>query len=150
MSRVALLNDFSVAGSEDTALLLEELPKVVPVMARDRKLQYIFGLSAKDNVAIEKLCLKYRDFLRSPDSSNIPLSDLAYTSTAQCQIYGYRMSVSASTREVERLAKSTFPPRMQTWFLFSLGKAASTLAWAIRCTNLQFYPRNTLTSATIF
>jgi acyl transferase domain-containing protein len=108
MGRVALLNNFGAAGS-NTALLLEEYPKPRPAMAVHDGLHYVVGLSAKDNVAIDELRSRYLDFLRNPDTSDIALSDIAYTSTARRQIYDYRMSVSASTRDelVEKLAKAT-------------------------------------------
>ena len=108
MTKVALLNNFGAAGS-NTAVLLEEYPKVRQTGIPQEGLHYVVGFSAKDNLAVEELRSKYLDFLRNPANSDITLSDIAYTSTARRQIYDYRMSVSASTREelVEKLGKTT-------------------------------------------
>ncbi|KAF8224464.1 polyketide beta-ketoacyl-synthase [Tricholoma matsutake] len=107
MKRVALLNNFGAAGS-NTALLVEEYQTVGSKMVADEGLHYVIGLSAKDDVAIEELRSKYLDFLRNHDTSDLALSDIAYTSTARRQIYDYRISVAASTRDelVERLARA--------------------------------------------
>ena len=106
-TRVALLNNFGAAGS-NTAVLLEEYPKTRSTEVTHEGVHYVVGLSAKDEVALEALRSKYLEFLRNHDSSDIPLSDIAYTSTARRQIYEYRMSVAASTRDelVEKLTKA--------------------------------------------
>ena len=107
-TKVALLNNFGAAGS-NTAVLLEEYPKFRPTTIAHEGLHYVVGFSAKDNDAIEVLRSKYLNFLRNPDTSDVTLADIAYTSTARRQIYDYRLSVSASTRDelVEKLAKAT-------------------------------------------
>jgi acyl transferase domain-containing protein len=107
MTRVALLNNFGAAGS-NTAVLLEEYQNVTPAGVAPEGSYYVFGISAKDSVAIEELRSRYLDFLGSPGATDVALSDIAYTSTARRQIYDYRISVSASTREelVERLSKA--------------------------------------------
>jgi acyl transferase domain-containing protein len=115
MTKVALLNNFGAAGS-NTAVLLEEYPKVGPTAITHEGLHYVVGFSAKDNDAIERLRSKYLDFLRNVDTSDVTLADIAYTSTARRQIYDYRVSVSASKRDelVEKLAKAAVvhsPPK---------------------------------------
>ncbi|KAJ7206375.1 putative polyketide synthase [Mycena pura] len=95
MTRVALLNNFGAAGS-NTALVLEE--HVKPVSAPPlHTMSFVFGMSAKTVPALEELRAKYIDWLRSPASADVALSDIAYTATARRQLYGCRIAVSAST-----------------------------------------------------
>ncbi|KAJ7794269.1 thiolase-like protein [Mycena olivaceomarginata] len=79
MLRVALLNNFGAAGA-NTAVL------------------FVFGLSAKTLPALEEFRTNYMDWLRSSESANVPLMDIAYTATARRQIYSCRLAVSACTR----------------------------------------------------
>jgi acyl transferase domain-containing protein len=50
-------------------------------------MSFVFGLSAKTLPALEEFRTNYMDWLRSSESANIPLVDIAYTATAQRQIY---------------------------------------------------------------
>ncbi|KAJ6526457.1 polyketide synthase [Mycena capillaripes] len=124
MTRVALLNNFGAAGS-NTALVLEEHVKPSPSCSIRDDTALVFGLSAKTVPALKELRTKYIDWLRSPASANVELSDIAYTMTARRQIYGYRMAVAASTRTelVEKLGDTNVSQLLnepaQAVFVFS-------------------------------
>ncbi|KAG6855991.1 Type I Iterative PKS [Tephrocybe sp. NHM501043] len=93
LTRIAMLNNFGAAGSNST-LIVEEHVKPFSVGNPDG-MHYVFGLSAKDSAALEKLRHKFLDFL---ESSHAPsLSDIAYTTTARRQIYDHRLSMSANS-----------------------------------------------------
>jgi iterative type I PKS product template protein len=126
MPHVALLNNFGAAGS-NTAVLLEEYvkPQAHPVLD---DMSFMFGLSAKTAVTLEELRTKYIDWLRSPESVDLPLADIAYTATARRQIYSCRLAVSASTRAelLEKLESAAVvqvhhpsTPPAQAIFVFS-------------------------------
>lgn len=104
MTRMALLNNFGAAGS-NTALLLEEHP---PMYLPSCQVPVVFGISAKDETSLEVLRSKHIHWLRSPESADIRLVDIAYTATARRQIYNYRICVSASSRDelVEKLEQA--------------------------------------------
>ncbi|KAF7337824.1 Non-reducing polyketide synthase terA [Mycena venus] len=96
MARIAMLNNFGAAGS-NTALLLEEhVRPSSPTSTNDAS--FVFGLSAKTVPALDKLRARYIDWLRSPASTGVSLSDIAYTATARRQIFSCRLAFSASTR----------------------------------------------------
>ncbi|KAJ7824055.1 hypothetical protein B0H14DRAFT_2597442 [Mycena olivaceomarginata] len=61
-------------------------------------MSFVFGLSAKTLPALEEFRTNYMDWLRSSESANVPLVDIAYTATARRQIYSCRLAVSACTR----------------------------------------------------
>ncbi|KAJ7022589.1 putative polyketide synthase [Mycena alexandri] len=122
-TRIALLNNFGAAGS-NTALLLEEHIKPSAHEIPD-DMSFVFGLSAKTIPALEELSAIYIDWLRSSASTDVPLSDIAYTATARRQIFNCRMAVSASTRAglIHKLGSAVVarPPNepTQTVFVFS-------------------------------
>lgn len=122
-TRVALLNNFGAAGS-NTALLIEEHPQA-STASEPEGMHYVFGLSAKDKNALEELRTRYLRYLGSVESSGVALSNIAYTSTARRQIFDYRLSVSAGTKQelVEKLGKATIiqttSRSTQVVFLFS-------------------------------
>ncbi|KAF8215370.1 hypothetical protein K438DRAFT_1801130 [Mycena galopus ATCC 62051] len=124
MTRIALLNNFGAAGS-NTALLLEEHVKPPSLRSTPGDTSLVFGLSAKTVPALEELRAKYLQWLRSPASASISLSDIAYTATARRQIYNCRLAVSASTHKelVEKLVNAVVvqPPNLpaQAVFVFS-------------------------------
>ncbi|TFK33599.1 hypothetical protein BDQ12DRAFT_657776 [Crucibulum laeve] len=105
--RAALLNNFGAAGS-NTALLLEEYIGDSPVDAVPQGLAYVFGLSAKDDTALDALRVKYLDWLKDPKNQSARLSDVAYTATARRQIFNSRLAVSASHKQelIEKLTKA--------------------------------------------
>ena len=97
-SRMAMLNNFGAAGS-NAVVLLEEF---VPSTQREPKhehLPFLFSLSAKSEVAVNKLRDMYVAFLEDPRNKETNILDIAYTSTARRQIYENRMAVTASTRK---------------------------------------------------
>jgi acyl transferase domain-containing protein len=98
--RMALLNNFGAAGS-NCALLLEEYvsPDLPKKICEASSVSYVFGLSAKTDIALSKMCSRMVDWLDGPDSRNIPLSDISYALTARRQIYEYRTSLTAHTRQ---------------------------------------------------
>ncbi|KAJ6585673.1 polyketide synthase [Mycena capillaripes] len=108
MTRIALLNNFGAAGT-NTALLLEEHLKLRASHPIPTDTSFVFGLSAKTAPALQELHTKYVDWLRSPASADVPLSDIAYTATARRQIFSCRIAVSASSRTelIQKLATAT-------------------------------------------
>ncbi|KAF8797479.1 putative polyketide synthase [Phlegmacium glaucopus] len=104
--RMAMLNNFGAAGS-NAALLLEEFAK--STQKERESVPFLFGLSAKDQVAATKLRDVYVAFLEDPRNKDTNLLNTAYTSTARRQIYDYRLAVTASTQEelVEKLRAAT-------------------------------------------
>jgi acyl transferase domain-containing protein len=98
--RMALLNNFGAAGS-NCALLLEEFvsPDLPKKKYEPTTVSYVFGLSAKTEIALSKMRSRLVDWLDGPDSRNTPLSDISYTLTARRQIYEYRTSLTARTRQ---------------------------------------------------
>lgn len=122
-TRVALLNNFGAAGS-NTALLIEEHPQE-PSSSEPEGMYYVFGLSAKDKSALEELRARYLYYLGSVESSEVVLSNIAYTSTARRQIFDYRLSVSAGSKQdlAEKLGKAsiiqTTSKNAQVVFVFS-------------------------------
>lgn len=103
--RMALLNNFGAAGS-NTALLLEEFvtaPHDAPSAS-----QFVFGASAKDEVALNKLRDRYLEFVQCHQGHGTSIIDIAYTSTGRRQMYDYRLAVTATSREelVEKLKRA--------------------------------------------
>ncbi|KAH9065286.1 polyketide beta-ketoacyl-synthase [Lactarius vividus] len=98
--RMALLNNFGAAGS-NCALLLEEFvsPQIPKKIFKPSTVSYLFGLSAKTEMALDKMRSRLVDWLDGPDSRNTPLGDIAYTLTARRQIYEYRTSLTAHTSQ---------------------------------------------------
>jgi len=95
--RTALLNSFGAAGS-NCALLLEEF--VSPMKSLEPSdLSFVFGLSAKTEIALSNMRSRLVEWLDGPDSRNISLSDIAYSLTARRQLYEYRTSLTAHTRQ---------------------------------------------------
>ncbi|ESK95806.1 polyketide synthase [Moniliophthora roreri MCA 2997] len=124
LSRVALLNNFGASGSNAAAIIEEYIPSSVS-SEPPSDISYVFGLSAKSEVALEQLRLQHLDWLASPISRDLRLSDIAYTMTARRQIHPYRLSVSSGSREdlVEKLAQArivhTTSTTGQAVFVFS-------------------------------
>jgi len=106
-TRMALLNSFGAAGS-NTAILLEEYISSRRQTSEHHKTPHVFGLSAKTEIALEELRLRFLHWLRSPAGESVPLLDLAYTMTARRQVYPYRLAVSANDRStlVDKLNKA--------------------------------------------
>ncbi|KAF8271958.1 hypothetical protein EI94DRAFT_1796609 [Lactarius quietus] len=98
--RMALLNNFGASGS-NCALLLEEFvsPDLSKKVFEPSTVSYVFGLSAKTEIALSKMRSRLVDWLNGPDSRNTPLSDISYALTARRQIYEFRTSLTAYTRQ---------------------------------------------------
>ncbi|KAG1732441.1 putative polyketide synthase [Suillus paluster] len=94
--RMALLNNFGASGSNG-ALIVEEYPKHAKASAIATS--YVFGISAKSPEVLENLRLRYIQWLRDARNRLIPLGDIAYTATARRQIYPFRISVDAGSKE---------------------------------------------------
>jgi acyl transferase domain-containing protein len=97
--RTALLNNFGAAGSNCALVLQEYVPPANPKESAPSTVPYIFGLSAKTEAALVSMRLRVVDWLDSAEAPNAPLSDIAYSLTARRQIYEYRVSLTARTRE---------------------------------------------------
>ncbi|KAJ4473122.1 putative polyketide synthase [Lentinula aciculospora] len=120
--RVAFLNNFGAAGS-NVALVLEEHMSS-PSQVFDHPL--VFILSAKDEHALEKLRVKYIQWLRSEESEAVSLVDIAYSMTTRRQLYSYRLTVVALERAqlAESLRKAAIigpsaQPTRKVVFVFS-------------------------------
>ncbi|KAH7919227.1 putative polyketide synthase [Leucogyrophana mollusca] len=120
--RVAVLNNFGAAGSNG-AMIIEEHPSQNP--SDTAVSPCIFGLSAKSELALEKLRVQYTRWLRHARNKDAAFTDVAYTATARRQIYPYRMAVSANTKDelVLALAKASTihvsRPKGDVIFVFS-------------------------------
>lgn len=103
LPRVALLNNFGAAGS-NTALLLEEYVQPMSI-ALPSDMPLVFGMSAKDGIALENLRKALLAHLHSSSSKPLRLADIAYTLTARRQQYSHRLAFSAHNRAelLERL-----------------------------------------------
>ena len=114
LPRMALLNNFGAAGSNCALLLQEFVTPDIPRESAPSTLPYIFGLSAKTEVALFSMRTRLIDWLNSADARSIPLSDIAYSLTARRQIYEHRISLTACTRQelVEGLPSSPSPVRV--------------------------------------
>jgi acyl transferase domain-containing protein len=97
--RTALLNNFGAAGSNCALLLQEYVPPTNPRESAPSTVPYIFGFSAKTEAALVSMRMRVIDWLDSADAQNEPLSDIAYSLTARRQIYEYRVSITARTRQ---------------------------------------------------
>lgn len=92
--RRAMLNNFGAAGS-NTALLLEDWPTRPNPKHQDRS-SYVFTLSAKSRIALQKSIDRHLRFLEETES--LPaLKDICYTATARRQIYEYRVSMACTS-----------------------------------------------------
>ena len=97
--RTALLNNFGAAGSNCALLLQEYVHPVNPREYAPSSVPYVFGLSAKTDAALVSMRLRVVDWLDSADAKNAFLSDVAYSLTARRQIYEYRVSLTARTKQ---------------------------------------------------
>jgi acyl transferase domain-containing protein len=95
--RAAILSNFGAAGS-NVAVLVEEyiLPKKD---LSTRRSSFVFGISAKSDIALQKLRAQLVSWLQLPSNRVIPLVDFAYTSTARRQLYDHRLCVSATDQK---------------------------------------------------
>ena len=101
-TRLAVVNNFGAAGS-NSALLLEKY-----LHFETLGIPFVFALSARTEQALQILCLRYIEWLRSPVSSTTHLVDIAYTMTARRQIHRHRIAVSAidKTELIDRLYRA--------------------------------------------
>jgi acyl transferase domain-containing protein len=97
--RTALLNNFGAAGSNCALVLQEYVPLANSEEYGPSVVPYIFGLSAKTEAALVSMRMRMIDYLDSAEAQNVPLSDIAYSLTARRQIYEYRVSFTARTRQ---------------------------------------------------
>ena len=97
--RMALLNNFGAAGSNCALLLQEYVPMAIPKESPTTTFPYIFGLSAKTEVALVSMRTRLIEWLDSAEAQNALLSDISYSLTARRQIYEYRVSIAARTRQ---------------------------------------------------
>jgi len=98
--RVALLSNFGAAGSNSGAIVEEFIPPThTGLTVRDTQ-EFLFGMSAKTEKALQQLRIKFTDWLvSSPDAKALQLADIAYTTTARRIIYPHRLSIVASSKE---------------------------------------------------
>lgn len=92
--RRAMLNNFGAAGSNG-ALLLEDWPARPDPKHQDRS-SYVFTLSAKSRVALQKSIYRHLRFLEEAESPPA-LKDICYTATARREIYEYRISMACTS-----------------------------------------------------
>ncbi|KAI0634898.1 ketoacyl-synt-domain-containing protein [Trametes polyzona] len=94
--RLALLTNFGAAGS-NSALILEE--HVPPLRLVTFAGSLVFGMSCKTFAALEERRRAYISYLEDSAHADVSLHDFAYSATARRQLYEYRISICASTRE---------------------------------------------------
>ncbi|KAG6810939.1 Type I Iterative PKS [Tricholoma furcatifolium] len=129
-TRLAMLNNFGASGSNSAVLLEEYRDRRPDVALHSQGMHLVFGLSAKDNLALERLRSKYLEFLEGCE--NHSLADIAYSMTARRQIYDHRLATSANNledlREKLRRARPihTNPKELCIAFVFS-GQGAQYL-----------------------
>ncbi|KAF8182359.1 putative polyketide synthase [Pholiota molesta] len=97
-TRIAVVNNFGAAGSNAALIIEEYLPDDSNVSPMDGT-SYVFGFSAKDEAALKALRSKFVEWLQAPANHDVPLMDIAYTTTARRQLYRYRSAVAAVTRD---------------------------------------------------
>ncbi|KAL1669600.1 hypothetical protein GGF50DRAFT_110300 [Schizophyllum commune] len=98
-SRVAVVNNFGIAGSNATLLLEEYVSPDDGAVKDDGGRAHIFGLSAKTEVQLEERRVALLHWLRDPACQSFALSDIAYTLAARSQIHPHRLAVCASACE---------------------------------------------------
>lgn len=105
--RIAVVNNFGAAGSNAALIIEEYLSDNSNVSPMDGT-SYVFGLSAKDEAALKALRFKFIEWLQAPANHDVPLIDIAFTTTARRQLYRYRSAVAAVTRDelIKNLATS--------------------------------------------
>ncbi|KAI5898805.1 ketoacyl-synt-domain-containing protein [Schizophyllum commune H4-8] len=124
-TRVAVVNNFGIAGSNATLLLEEYVSPDDGAADVDGRKAHIFGVSAKTEGQLEERRDALLRWLRDPASRSISLSDIAYTLTARSQIHHHRLAVYASSREelCARLSGASVRPvvdaKEPTIFVFS-------------------------------
>jgi acyl transferase domain-containing protein len=113
LPRMALLNNFGAAGSNCALLLQEYVSPAIPEESAPSTFPYVFGLSAKTEAALARIRMGVVDWLNNADNQHASLSDIAYSLTARRQIYEFRVSLTARTRQdlVESLLAG--PPSIQ-------------------------------------
>ncbi|EDR13531.1 polyketide beta-ketoacyl-synthase [Laccaria bicolor S238N-H82] len=95
--RVAILSNFGAAGS-NVAVLVEEY--VLPQKdLSTRRSSFVFGISAKSDIALQKMRVQLVSWLQLPGNRGTPLINFAYTSTARRQLYNHRLCASATDLE---------------------------------------------------
>ena len=99
LPRMALLNNFGAAGSNCALLLQEYVSPAIPEESAASAFPYVFGLSAKTEVALARKRMRVVDWLNNADTQHASLSDIAYSLTARRQIYELRVSLTARTRQ---------------------------------------------------
>ena len=112
--RMALLNNFGAAGSNCALVLQEHVPLANSKESGPSLVPHIFGLSAKTEAALVSMRARMIDYLDTADAQNVPLSNIAYSLTARRQIYEYRVSFTARTKQelVESLLSGPSPVRV--------------------------------------
>ncbi|TRM61572.1 hypothetical protein BD626DRAFT_570776 [Schizophyllum amplum] len=100
VSRVAVVNNFGIAGSNATLLVEEYIPPSAAATAEDDVGRvFVCGLSAKTGSQLEERRSALLRWLQDPVNESLALSDVAYTLTARSQIYPHRLAVYASSRD---------------------------------------------------
>ncbi len=121
--RFALINNFGAAGSS-AAMVVEEYISTPTQRHSTSISSYVFGLSAKDALALGRLRTNLIQWLEV--NPQVSLADLSYTLMARRQAYVYRLVVTAGTTEelISRLndAMPAHVPKHQNFpvvFVFS-------------------------------
>jgi acyl transferase domain-containing protein len=98
LPRTALLNNFGASGSNCALLLQEYIPPVF-LESAPSAFPYVFGISAKTEIALASMRMRMVDWLKGANTQHTSLSTIAYSLTARRQIYEYRISLTARTRQ---------------------------------------------------
>ena len=89
--RTVFLNNFSAAGG-NTALLMEDVPKVVSMDHLDVRSSHLVAVSGKSKLSVQKNIEALVAFINN--NSELALPSLAYTSTARRMHHNHRVIVS--------------------------------------------------------
>lgn len=96
-SRVACLNNFGAAGS-NAVIILEEYLSASTSPFAPSNIPFVFGLSAKTEVALRTLLARYLSWFNHSKFSE-DLLNVAYTMTARREAHAHRICVQASNKE---------------------------------------------------
>ena len=91
--RRVLLNNFSAAGG-NTALVLEDPPRMEDLPERDPRSYHVVAISAKTPWSLQQNLRNLIAWISAQDSSKLSLGSLSYTSTARRSHHPHRVAVS--------------------------------------------------------
>ncbi|GAB7325180.1 hypothetical protein MBLNU13_g09258t1 [Cladosporium sp. NU13] len=92
-SRRVLLNNFSAAGG-NTALVLEDPPRMEDAVEKDPRSHHVVAISAKTPWSLQQNLRNLISWIETQHPSGVSLGSLSYTSTARRSHHPHRVAVS--------------------------------------------------------